>query len=139
MPNKDNKAGNIDISELKMPEQSIDRRKKQRGQDKLYRFVVGLNIAAWSMLVCALLVFHYARPDFISGVQNYWGIEGREFWSETHLEYLLLLLQACLLMSLVALVLRSRRSRRKTDDFGYNLLVLLIITIVSLTTIYSAV
>ncbi|GLR72131.1 hypothetical protein [Agaribacter marinus] len=139
MPNKDNNAGNIDVSELRMPERQVDRRKKHRNKDTLYRIVVALNIVAWTMLVSALLVFHYARPDFIAGVQNYWGIDGRDFWSQAHLDNLLLLLQACLIISLSAIVLRTRRSRRKSDSFGYNLLVLFVISIVSLATIYTTV
>lgn len=125
--------------ELTMPNKFKDRRKKNRSQDAFYIFVNLLNIVSWIFLVAALFMLHYARPEFIAGVQDYWGIEGRDFWSPEHLQDLLTLLQFCLFTALATIVLRTRRNRRKTDTFGYNLLVLLIISVVSLATIYSIV
>ena len=120
----------------RLPHGGHDRRKTSRGKDRFYQIVVGLNIFAWALLVGSLILFHYARPEFITGVQNYWGIEGRDFWSEDHLDDLLALLQICLFTTIVTIVLRSRRNRRKTDRFGVNVLILLIISITSLVTIY---
>jgi ABC-type uncharacterized transport system YnjBCD permease subunit len=97
--------------------------------------MAGLNILAWIMLISALIVFHYARPEFITGVQNYWGIEGRDFWSQSHLESLLALLQASLALSLVVFWLRAKRNRRKSDPVAINLLLLLLISTVSLITL----
>ncbi len=128
-----------DESELEVPSRFVDRRKKQRSNDVFFRFVVSLNILSWLLLVAALYFLHYARPEFISGVQTYWGIEGREYWSEEHLSYLLSFLQFCLLTTLATIVLRTRRTRRKTDHFGYNLFALLVISVISLVTIYSVV
>lgn len=120
----------------RLPHGGQDRRKASRGTNRFYQIVVGLNIFAWALLVGSLILFHYARPEFITGVQNYWGIEGRDFWSQDHLDDLLALLQICLFTTIVTIVLRSRRNRRKTDRFGVNILILLIISVTSLVTIY---
>ncbi len=125
--------------DLEIPQNNSERRKIHRSQDTFYRLVVLLNITAWACLVAALLVLHYARPDFITGVQNYWGIEGRDFWSREHLDDLLTLLQICLVITLVAFTMHTRRNRRKSDSFGYNLIILLVISVLSLATIYSTV
>lgn len=147
MPNKNQQNEPFDESSLIMPEsssahlpeQAPDRRKRSRKHDRFYQCVVALNILAWVLLLASLIMFHYARPEFISGVQNFWGIEGRDFWSQEHLADLLTLLQICLLITIVTIVMRSRRSRRKTDGAGINILILLVISIASLATIYMTV
>lgn len=139
MQNHANGESKLDETELVMPNRVTERRVKSRKKDALYRVVVGLNILAWVVLIMAIILLHYARPDFITGVQNYWGIEGRETWSRELVNELLTLLQICLLVTIVTLVLRSRRNRRKTDRFGINIIILLVISITSLVTIYMSV
>lgn len=139
MQNTEPTDSDITEADLTMPKRAHERRKLSRHKDKLYQVMVGLNIIAWIFLVAAIFLLHYARPDFITGVQNYWGIEGREIWSEDHLGGLLALLQICLVITIVTIVLRSKRNRRKTDRFGVNILILLIISVTSLVTIYMSV
>ena len=114
-----------------------DRRQTPVSKEPLFRIMVILNIVAWFSLLAALILFHYARPEFISGVQKFWGVEGRIYWSEAHIDGLLVTLQICLGLSLVSMLLRLRRNRRKTDSFGINLFILAAITILSLITIYT--
>ncbi len=114
-----------------------DRRQTPVSKEPLFRIMVILNIVAWFSLLAALILFHYARPEFISGVQKFWGVEGRIYWSEAHIDGLLATLQICLGLSLVSMLLRLRRNRRKTDSFGINLFILAAITILSLITIYT--
>ena len=139
MPNKNDHRVPFDETTLQMPKTYEDRRFKNRKNDLLYQIVMGLNIIAWVLLIAALILLHYARPEFITGLQNYWGIEGREIWSEDHLGDLLALLQICLFTTIVTIVLRSKRNRRKTDRFGVNVMILLLISIASLVTLYMTV
>lgn len=143
MPNKDNLREPFDETTLQMPEglpkSFKERRKISRKQDTFYQLVVGLNIVAWIFLIASLILLHYARPEFITGVQNYWGIEGREIWSKDHLDDLLSLLQICLFTTIATVILRSRRNRRKADRFGVNVLILLVISITSLVVLYMTV
>lgn len=110
----------------------FNRRSKPRTRDVFYRCVVGINVLAWSLLVVAFMVFHLARPDFIAGVQRYWGIAGNTQWSWPHLEVFFLLVQSALVMSLLTLLLSIRRNRRRNDDFGVNVYVLMGIGLVTL-------
>nr|WP_136251987.1 hypothetical protein [Ningiella ruwaisensis] len=123
-------------SHVRLSKVRRERRVIARERDAFYRLVIGLNAVGWLTLVMALVVFHYARPEFITGVQQYWNIEGREVWSQHHLERLLLLLQLCLALSLISIVLRARRNRRSSDRFGFNLIILSVISLVSLFSIY---
>jgi hypothetical protein len=115
-----------------------DRRKLLASKEFLFRLMVILNISAWISLVVALVLFHYARPEFISGVQKFWGIEGRVYWSKEHVSGLLTTLQVCLGLSLVSMVLRFRRNKRKADNFGVNLFILVTLAAISLVTIYTS-
>lgn len=117
----------------------VERRVLAHQRDKLYRVMMTLNIMAWLILLAALILFHYARPEFISGVQTYWEIEGRTEWSQKHLRYMLWLLQICLVTTIVTLLMKRKRGRRKQDSKGVNVMMLLFITVVSLITLYVSI
>lgn len=106
-----------------------NRRKTPRSHDRFYQIVLGLNVFAWVVFVAALIVFHYARPELIFGVQEYWGMDGRSDWSGTLSFYLLCLLSACNFLSALVLILRRIRTRRKNDYFGINVIILLAISV----------
>ncbi len=114
-----------------------DRRKKSREKDTYYQVVITLNSLVWLALVVCLLLFRFARPEMVSGVQQFWGIDGRTSWSPEYMNALIRLLQVCLGASLITMFLRSRRSRRKEDNYGVNLFILAGISTVSLVTINS--
>jgi len=137
---KDNSKINLDLGKQKPKTDEVnDRRLKKRADDPFFRIVVILNLCAWVSLFVALILFHFARPEFISGVQKYWGIEGRVYWSKEHVESLLTVLKICLGLSLVSSIMRIRRNRRSDDNFGVNLFILLSITAISLVTLYTSV
>lgn len=116
-----------------------DRRKTPHADTLFYKIMLGLNLLAWAGLVVVLILFHYARPEFISGVQQYWGVKGQTGWTMSYVDAMVVLLRVCLVLSLVSTVMRARRSRRKNDSFGVNLIVLTIIVATSLITLATKV
>ncbi|WJG08059.1 hypothetical protein [Aliiglaciecola sp. LCG003] len=110
-----------------------NRRKTPRSHDKFYQIVLALNIFAWVVFVASLIVFHYARPELISGVQEYWGVDGRTDWSMSLSLYLLLLLGFCTILSASLLVMRRLRNRRENDYFGINVVILLAVSVTVLS------
>ncbi|AYA63965.1 MULTISPECIES: hypothetical protein [unclassified Alteromonas] len=118
-----------------MNSQQPDRRRKPRDKDGFYQFVLTVNSVCWLVLIGALVVFHFARPEMVTGLQTYWGIEGRTTWSEEHVDALIMLLQLCLGMTLLTMLLRSRRNRRREDNYGVNLFILAGISMLSLFTL----
>ena len=132
---KKNQTGRVGGAE---PLGFSDRRQMPASKEPLFRVMVILNICAWVSLLAALVLFHYARPEFISGVQKFWGVEGRIYWSKEHVSGLLTTLQICLGLSLTSMVLRFRRNRRKSGSLGVNLFILVVITALSLVTIYTS-
>jgi len=120
----------------KNPSPSLkDRRSTPRSKTNFYQIMVTLNILGWIALVIALVLFHFARPDFISGVQTYWGIEGDTTWSQGYLDALLIMLQVCLGLSVISLIMRARLNRRRGDRFGTNLFFLSGAALISLITL----
>jgi hypothetical protein len=98
--------------------------------------MVFLNVLGWFVFIGALLVFHDARPEFVSGVQEFWGIEGRQGWSKTLTFYLACLLSLCLVISVTVLIMKRQRNRRDKDHFGINGYVLLLTAVSSLIILY---
>ncbi|MDM7859919.1 hypothetical protein QTP81_04830 [Alteromonas sp. ASW11-36] len=133
--NKESQAQGVltDLEYMRMS--GRDRRTTPRIQDRIYRLSVALNIVAWLGLAGALVLFHYARPELMTGLHAYFNIEVREDWSQVHVDLLNILLQACLIITLISVILNRQRSRRQTDRFGVNLVILAVIVVVSLLTL----
>tara|TARA_A200000113_G_C8687333_1_gene297551 strand:- start:156 stop:644 length:489 start_codon:yes stop_codon:yes gene_type:complete len=131
-----NRSNDIENEKSKMTyEELAERRSTPRSQTTFYKVMLTLNIVGWVGMVVVLVLFHYARPDFISGVQQYWGIEGDTTWSETHLSAMTIMLQICLIVTLISIIMRARRNRRRSDSFGVNLFILFGIAAISLITL----
>ncbi|WP_394220908.1 hypothetical protein [Alteromonas gracilis] len=131
-----NRSGDLETERSTMTyEQLAERRSTPRAKTPFYRIMLALNIIGWIGMVVVLILFHYARPDFITGVQEYWGIKGDTTWSETHLSAMTIVLQVCLIVSAVSIIMRARRTRRENDSFGVNLFILFGIATISLATL----
>ncbi|WP_218312727.1 hypothetical protein [Alteromonas antoniana] len=115
--------------------ESPERRQIPRTKDGFYRAVLVANALAWLILIIALILFHFARPDFVSGVQQYWGVEGDTQWSQRYVDAMTAMLQICLGVSLLTMIMRARRNRRRDDNYGVNLFILAGISLVSLLTL----
>ncbi|MGS2720536.1 hypothetical protein [Paraglaciecola aestuariivivens] len=113
-----------------------NRRKLPREKDRFFQCLVALNVLGWFVFLGALLVFHDARPEFVSGVQAFWGIEGRQQWHQSLLGYLIGLLSLCVLISLIVLIMKRQRNRREQDYYGINGYVLMFTAASSLIILY---
>lgn len=115
---------------------SENRRRLPREKDLFFQCMVGINVLGWFVFLGALLVFHDARPEFVSGVQAFWGMEGRDEWSKTLSMYLVGLLVTCVIISVVVLIMKRHRNRREKDHFGINGYVLMLTGLSSLIILY---
>lgn len=113
-----------------------NRRKVSRENDKLFQTMVAINVLGWFVFLAALLVFHDARPEFVSGVQEFWGVEGRKEWSKTLSLYLVILLFSCVAISGLVLLMKRKRNRREKDHYGINGFVLMFTAVSSLIILY---
>ena len=107
----------------------VDRRHLPKQKDIFYRLVMAGNILVWFLFVGALAVYHYARPEQISGVQRFWGVTGREEWNTSLTIWLLSLLALCALLSTGLVIMRKQRNRRKNESWFSNLTFLALVCI----------
>jgi heme/copper-type cytochrome/quinol oxidase subunit 2 len=112
------------------------RRKSPRENDKFFQCMVFINVLGWFVFIGALIVFHDARPEFVTGLQAFWGVEGRQEWSKTLTMYLVGLLSLCVIISVIVLFMKRRRNRREKDYFGINGYVLMMTAASSLVILY---
>jgi heme/copper-type cytochrome/quinol oxidase subunit 2 len=113
-----------------------NRRKSSREHDRFFQCMVFINVLGWFVFIGALLVFHDARPEFVSGLQAFWGIERRQEWSKTLTMYLVGLLSICVVISVMVLLMKRRRNRRDKDHFSINGYVLMVTAVLSLIILY---
>lgn len=109
---------------------------KRRGKNSIRQFVIhGLSITAWFFFILALIMFHYARPDFEYGFIRYFGMEYRDHWLVTPRNLLILFLILTGIMSSISLFVRQHYTRRSQDSIGVNQIILLIVCIICLLVI----
>lgn len=117
----------------------VDRRTTSKKHDFLYRLSRVGSILSWIFFVSGLVVFHYARPERISGVQRYWGVTGREEWNDVLLPWLYALFTLCTVFSILMLMLRKYRSRRENENWASGLLFLVVVASAFIGWVYHAV
>ncbi|XOV77552.1 MAG: hypothetical protein ACFHVJ_11380 [Aestuariibacter sp.] len=125
------------VSKKKKPWDGVDRREKPKNKDAVYRFAMVGNVLAWLAFVASMVIFHFARPEQETGMHRFWGVEVRTEWHADYLPSLLILLASCTLLSLVAMILRRRRSRRKQDSFAFNIFLLTVVASAGLVWVYK--
>lgn len=106
----------------------VDRR---RGNDWRIRFLRVSALASWLLYVVCLVLFHFARPEFNSGVARYYGLQVRRYWDPLYSDLLLYLIWLCSALSVASLLAGYHRSRRYEDNRRYNLILLTVITVAS--------
>ena len=108
---------------------NIDGVERRKGLGVKARLLSWLTLAAWLCFIIALIVYHYARPEQDYGIFRYRGIAVRDHWIADLRIWFELLLAVCAGLSLITLIINKRLMKRKTDRFGYNLVLLLLICV----------
>lgn len=104
----------------------IERRK---GPDWVSLSLSWYAVTAWLLFIVCLVIVHFARPEYNTGLVRYWGIEVRNSWHPQLTEWLLYLLFACSVFSLLSVIVNKMRMRRKTDFLRVNLLLLFLMSL----------
>lgn len=85
------------------------------------------SLIGWLLFTAALVISFYAAPEEEYGITRYKGIYIRDYWVSPLTDYLYWLLWATAAFSILTIVLSRVKSRRKTDNKYYNMVLLLII------------
>lgn len=90
-------------------------RDRRRGPDLWVRLTQWLTLVCWGLLLVALALFHFARPEMDFGFLRYGGVEIRSEWLPELTLWLLIALWFNCLLTLATLVIGWRRNRRLED------------------------
>jgi len=92
-----------------------------------------LTLLSWLLFIIALITSYFAAPEKDYGYLRFQNIAVREFWLVPLTGYLSILLWLSALMSYISLLINKYRSRRKTDNKRFNLLLLFVISVAWIT------
>lgn len=106
-----------------------DRREKVEGWR---RWLYGFSILGWLLILASLVLFHYARPEFKSGLDVHWGLVARETWDKALADWLFYCSSAVCFLSLLSLAVNAKFQRRKTDRYWPSLVMLLLSSLVGI-------
>ena len=106
-----------------------DKSERRKSPDIWLKIIRLLTIIAWGVFTIALIVSYYAAPENDYGVLRYHDITIRKFWLTPLTGYLYILLWLSALFSYLSIFIHKYRSRRKSDNKQFNVLLLFIISI----------
>lgn len=107
-------------------------KERRKGSDWVMMLLAMLNLGAWFLLIMGLALAHMAKPEFNSGLVQYWGIPVEHNWDLDLVAKLEVLVRWCLVFTAATLVLHQFRSRRRNDGWRLNLFFLLFLSAVVL-------
>ena len=105
---------------------------RRRGPDWIDVSVNVLNIAVWFIFLAALVIFHYARPEFEYVYYQLMTekVTVRNYWQQDLRDWMLNTLYVCVTLTLMTLVVNNFRLKRKSDRQRYSLYMLVVVCIV---------
>lgn len=104
-------------------------KERRKGDDWLIILLRVCSIVGWLGFTAFLILFHYARPEMDTGLVRYHELEIRSHWDQRLSDPVLFVIWGCSILSLVAMVLNMWRNRRYDDRKGYNIRLLLAISL----------
>ncbi len=108
-----------------MEEGNIDMKPdRRRGPDLLIKTLRWLGIFGWFVMIVALYIIDMARPEEENMFTKTADVSVRTTWDPKLITYLFYLLIFGLCISVIGIVINSRRHHRKDDRFRYILITL---------------
>ncbi|OGO80718.1 MAG: hypothetical protein A2203_00550 [Chromatiales bacterium RIFOXYA1_FULL_46_5] len=117
---------------MSVSEPDLKPKERRKGADWLMLLLAILNLGAWFLLIMGLALAHLARPEFNSGLVQYWGIWIEQEWDKALVVKLEVLVRWCFVFTAATLVLHQFRNRRRDDGWRLNLFFLLFLSAVVL-------
>ncbi len=94
----------------------IERRRKR---DFASRLFILLSLLCWVLFIGGLIIFHWARPEFVTVFDRFYHLQLRTQWDYQYVTYMFYTIAGGFSISLVALLLGRIRGRRRTDYKGH--------------------
>jgi len=97
---------------------------RRMGPDLWSQSLRWLGIFGWFVMIVALFIIDRARPEEENMFTKSANVSVRTTWNQELIHYLLYLLIFGLCISVIGIVINSRRHHRKDDRFRYILIIL---------------
>ena len=108
-----------------MDEDNLDvKPDRRRGPDLLIKTLRWLGIFGWFVMIVALYILDMAKPEEENMFTKTANVSVRTTWDPKLIHYLFCLLIFGLCISVIGIVINSRRHHRKDDRFKYILITL---------------
>ena len=101
---------------------------RRRGPDLWTKTLRWLGVFGWLVMIVALYVIDLAKPEEENMFTKAANVSVRKTWDPELIHYLFYLMIFGLCISVIGIVINSRRHHRKDDRFKYILIILGIIS-----------
>ncbi len=101
---------------------------RRRGPDPWTKALRWLGIFGWFVMIVALYILDRAKPEEENMFTKAAKVSVRKTWNPELINYLFYLMIFGLCISMIGIVINSRRHHRKDDRFKYILIILGIIS-----------
>ncbi len=96
-------------------------RERRRGPDFWLRSIKGLVIICWCLLLAIMIIMDFAKPTYETFFDRLAHVPVTSSWNTELLQVLFYLMVLGLELSLLGLLLNTRRNKRKTDHYPGSL------------------
>ena len=104
------------------------RLERRKGPDLWVKLLGWLAIVGWFLMFAVLFIIDRAKPEHENMFTKSANIKVRTTWNQELINYIFYLMIFGLCMSIIGLVINSRRHHRAKDRFRYTLIILGIIS-----------
>ncbi len=108
------------------------RTERRKGPDLWVKLLGWLAIVGWFLMFMVLFIIDRAKPEYENMFTKAANIKVRTSWNQELINYLFYLMIFGLCMSIIGLVINSRRHHRAKDRFRYTLIILGIISLLGI-------
>ncbi len=104
------------------------RQERRKGPDLWVKVLSWLAVFGWFLMFMALFIIDRAKPEYENMFTKAANIDVRTTWNQELINYLFYLMIFGLCLSIIGLVINSRRHHRANDRFRFTLIILGIIS-----------
>ena len=104
------------------------RKNRRKGPDKWLRSLTWLTISGWLLLFASFILFDVARPEAETLFHRMMGVFPEQGWNIGLKNIVFYIVLCCQGLSVVGVLVNSRRMRRKSDRYRWSLMGLAIMS-----------
>jgi hypothetical protein len=105
---------------------------RRQGDDVRLKVIRWLAVSGWILLVIALFLLGYAKPQVETFFDRYYELRLESSWNMTLASYMYYLLIIGQFSSVAGLVINVTRHRRYNDEYRYSLILMAIVCAVGI-------